>query len=1070
MERVGDMKGCVLTIIVTVFSSLGLQAQIEGYIFGENGKPVQGAQVSLHHNQEVTQTDEKGYFYFQNANRPDSIVVRSVGYLPQSVWQTQLSAQIILKSVDFEIQEVEVVNTGFYKIPKERATGSFTVIDNALLNRSIGGDLLQRLDGVTSAVQFVTPNGTEPSDIRVRGLSTIQSNATPLIVVDNFPYDGDISSINPDDIEDVTILKDAAAASIWGARAGNGVIVITTKAGKYNQKGELTLKSEVTIGQKPDLMYSRSFLPAEIVMEIEKEKYLHGSYYVPHTQHVAFPEYVEMLIGLDNGTISPEEFSDKEAILKNTDIRREAMKHLYRSSLVQQYALQARGGGEIYTYFMSGGYNRNAENTIGNNHQRINLNLHNTFKPLEDLELTAGLWYSQQKSVNNGLTLEDLRGHQTHIRLSPYARLADDGGQPLSIIKDYRIPYIESEQENGLLDWHYRPLEDRNLVDRNGKSEELRLNTGVQYKFFGHLTLLGNYQYVTGNNKLEVEYDKNSYYVRDMVNRFTLPDGRRIIPHNGILMSSRPGSSATHSGRLQMNFERDFVEGHRLSALVGSEIRSSVQNIMPGYTLYNYDAELKTGTNVFDYTMAYQTRPNSYNLIPSGSYDRSRLTDRYLSYFTNMSYTYKRYILSGSARWDGSNLFGVKANQKGTPLWSIGGSWEVSKEDWFEFSSIDYLRARVTYGSAGNVNKLVSAYPTIRHYSADPFTGVNYADIRTVGNPSLKWEKVSTINTALDFRIMKGRVSGTIDYFIKTGKDLIGAYVLPPNTGVITGGTATNSNLINYANIRTRGVDLQINSQNVTGVFGWNTIVLFNLIRNKVTKYTTNENTVLDDYISGRVPVYGVSRDMLFTLPWYGLDGEEGYPIVYVDGEESRDYNAFYASLTLEDLVPSGVKVPPVYGSMRNIFSYKDLSVDVMLGWKLGYVFRRSSITPTGVYTADYHMDYLDRWQQPGDELRTNVPSKQPVGETIQNSNTIYSSSAAMATKGDHIRLQDLSIRYQLPKSILAATRLSHVSINAYARNLGVIWKSYDGELDPDYYDAQYVAPKTFALGININF
>lgn len=1064
------MKRCILMIFVMFLFAAGLQAQIEGYILGENGEPIRGAQVSLVHNQAITQSDERGYFSFQNASRPDSIVVRSVGYLPQSIWQTAQSAQLILKNADFAIEEVQVVNTGFYQIPKERATGSFTVIDNALLSRSIGGNLLQRLDGVSSGVQFVTPNGTEPSDIRVRGLSTIQSDATPLIVVDNFPYDGEISSINPEDIENVTILKDAAAASIWGARAGNGVIVITTKAGRYNQKGQLSLKSDVTVGQRPDLMYSRRFMPSEMVMEIEKEKYLYGSYYVPHTQHVAFPEYVEMLIDLDNGVLSPEEFSRREAILKKADIRREAMEHLYRSSLAQQYALQARGGGDRYTYFMSGGYNRNTENIIGNNNQRINLNLHNTFKPLKELEITAGLWYSQQKTVNNGLTLADLRGHQTHIRLSPYARLTDDEGKPLPIIKDYRIPYIESEEENGMLDWHYRPLEDRDLVDRNGRTEELRLNTGLQFNFFDHFTLYGNYQYVTGNNKHEVEFDKNSYYVRDMVNRFTLTDGRRIIPHNGILQSSRPGNSASHSGRLQMNYDREFLEDHHLSALVGSEVRSSVQNIMPGYTLYNYDSDLLTGTNVYDYTMAYQTRPNSYNLIPSGSYDRSRLTDRYLSYFTNMSYTYKRYVLSGSARWDGSNLFGVKANQKGTPLWSIGGSWDVSKEDWFGLGFIDYLRARVTYGSAGNVNKLVSAYPTIRHYAADPFTGVNYAELRTVGNPSLRWEKVSTINTALDFRILKGRISGTIDYFIKTGKDLIGAYVLPPNTGVITGGTATNSNLINYANIRTRGVDLQINSQNVTGVFGWNTIVLFNLTGNEVTKYTANENTVLDDYIAGRLPVYGVSRDMVFTLPWYGLDGEEGYPIVYVDGEQSRDYNAFYASLSYEDLVHSGVKVPPVYGSMRNIFSYKHLSVDVMLGWKLGHVFRRSSITPTGIYTADYHMDYLDRWQQPGDEFRTNVPSKQPVGETIQNSNTVYTSSAAMATKGDHIRLQDLCIRYMLPASVLAGSKLSNVSINAYARNLGLIWKNYDGKLDPDYYDAEYVAPKTFALGISVNF
>src|SRR5690606_37904197 len=165
----------------------------------------------------------------------------------------------------------------------------------------VGGDILQRLDGVAAGVQFVTPNGSEASDIRIRGLATIQSDASPLIVVDNFPYEGDITSINPNDIDNITILKDAAAASIWGARAGNGVIVITTKQGRYGQKSQISATSNVTVGQKPNLLYSRNRLPSEVVMGIEKEKYESGGYYVENTQQVPFPEYVEMLIARDNG-------------------------------------------------------------------------------------------------------------------------------------------------------------------------------------------------------------------------------------------------------------------------------------------------------------------------------------------------------------------------------------------------------------------------------------------------------------------------------------------------------------------------------------------------------------------------------------------------------------------------------------------------------------------------------------------------------------------------------------------------------------------------------------------------
>src|SRR5690606_14503812 len=213
-----------------------------------------------------------------------------------------------------------------------------------------------------------------------------------------------------------------------------------------------------------------------------------------------------------------------------------------------------------------------------------------------------------------------------------------------------------------------------------------------------------------------------------------------------------------HSGRTQLNYSRDFGV-HRVVALAGGEIRQSVGQTSPGFRIYNYDRDLLTGTANFNYTQSYPTRPTGSARISAPSVSMGHVTDRFLSYFSNAAYTYHdRYTLSGSLRWDASNLFGVKTNQKGVPLWSIGGSWEASKEAFYGVSGwFPYLRLRATYGSAGNVNKQVSVFPTVS-YSSDSNTGLATARVRNVGNPSLRWEQVKTVNVAVDFALFNRRI------------------------------------------------------------------------------------------------------------------------------------------------------------------------------------------------------------------------------------------------------------------------------------------------------------------------
>ncbi|MGV6945464.1 SusC/RagA family TonB-linked outer membrane protein [Sphingobacterium kyonggiense] len=1065
----------VYLLFILLFSTLLGKAQVEGIVLGEKGFPLSGATVRSINTGKSTTTDNKGCFLLKQTTLPDTIKVSYIGYsdLSKVLIIPDDKMEIILTKKEQTIDEIEVVRTGYYSIPKERATGSFTIVDNDLLNRSVGSNILQRLEGISSGVQFVNSNGNKPSDIRVRGLATIQSEASPLIIIDDFPYDGDINSINPNDIDNITVLKDAASASIWGARAGNGVIVITTKTGRYNQKGQLSINSNITMGEIPDFTYGKSWLPSEVVMQIEKEKFDYGGFYKESRTQEPFPEYVEMLIAQKNGSLNETEFLLNEGLMKNTDIRRDAIKYLYQPSIYQQYSLNTTGGGERFSYYMSGGYDKNQENTKGNYGNRVNFNLQNKFRPSEQIEFTASLWYSSQSGNNNGLSLDDLKTSGPMVGLSPYVRLFHENGEPRNIIKDYRLPYVEQAENNGLLNWAYSPMKDIEFADRISRTSEMRANASVSYKFLSNFNLKANYQFLKNTTENEIYYDPQSYYVRNLVNRYTQTNGTKVIPYGGIYQSVNPSNAFTHSGRLMIDYDRKWGADHTLSALSGMDVRELRVATDPGSTLFNYNKELMTGTNILDFSQFYPVRPTGRQQIPYFNYTKKLFIDRYLSYFGNASYTYKnRYIFSGSIRWDGSNLFGVKTNQKGTPLWSTGASWKINDEDWFDLRSVDDLRLRITYGSAGNVNKNVSAYPVIVHQGIDSGTGLEYAYVRSIGNPSLRWEQVNTINFGIDSRLLGSRLSLVLDYYIKNASNLIGAEMLPPSSGINIGSSSERSNLVNYADLKTKGLDLQLTSINIQAPFRWTSTLLANYVRNKVTRYTANPNIGIYDYYNvSPVPIPGKSRDVLMSIPWYGLSSENGYPIVILDGVASQDYTSYHDRLKLEDLVEIGVRVPQVYGSLRNVFSYRNFSLDALISWKSSYVFRRSSISTNDEYSlGGYHMDYFDRWKNPGDEKFTNVPAAGRIGEDVPNSSVIYKASEAVVSKGDHVRLQDINLSYNLSPQIAERLSIRNMRIYAYARNLGILWKANRYGIDPDFVEAMSVAPRSYALGIQLGF
>ncbi|SEL31045.1 SusC/RagA family TonB-linked outer membrane protein [Parapedobacter koreensis] len=1067
-----------LTILTFILIQLAAypQAQrtVTGTVYSNDTKQaIQGASIVSKSTGRSIVSGQSGSFIFRNLTDSDTLAISFIGHASKEIPVAsivQSPIDVYLEEVVKQIDEV-VVNTGYQSLPRERATGSFTQIGNDLFNRSVSTDLVSRLEGVTNGLAFELPatRGAPSStpNLRIRGLSTIRGETEPLIVVDNFPYEGDINNINPNDVESITVLKDAAAASIWGARAGNGVIVITTKSGAISRRPTINFNTNVSITQRPDLYYSRDYLsPAETV-ELEHTLYERGLY--TRNDWTAYTPAVEILHALAEERIDEATANAQLEVLKRYDIRDEAVRHLYRQGLNQQYAMNINGGAEWHQYYLSAGFDNNASNLIGNGYERITLMAKNDFQPIPKLNISTSLNYVQGRSTSNGIGLMDL----TPIGFNNpyvYARLADENGNALPIVRNNRFSYTDAALEMGLLDWHYRPLDELRLNDNTSNTNEIRVNTSVGYQLYRGLRAEVRYQYQNIGEQARQHYPQESYYARHAINRFTDENGTRRVPLGGILDRSG-GDFSSHYGRFQLDYNGDWADRHELNGVAGLELRQE-RSISRGTSrLYGYNDEVLSYATNLNFDTSFPTRPRLSARIPYDNSPGRHITDRFVSYYANFAYTFDgKYILSGSTRWDASNIFGVDFNQKGVPLWSIGGAWNASDEPFFNVDWVNLAKLRLTYGSNGNAVRSLSSLPFITYGGTNAYTGLPYGILRSVGNPDLSWEQVNTLNIGLDFSLFDRRISGSVDWYNKNSSNLIGSDVFDPTTGIspLSGTLYNLDNQRNYADLNTKGIDIEVNTVNVDRGLKWQTTALFSKVRNTVMNYNNLRTPMGVDLLTvvAAPLIVGNAIDQLYSLPWHGLDGT-GAPLVMVNGELGTDYNTYFNDLTQEGVIRAGVTMPPYFGAIRNTFTWRSLSASVNIVWKAGHRFRRGSISYANLFGTSkvMHMDYLDRWQQPGDELTTDVPSMPE--STNARRDQAYLWSEATLERGDHIRLQDVNLSYQLPDSYSRHIGLSQVRIYAFASNLGLLWKHTDYDVDPGV-SALYPRPIQVSFGLQI--
>lgn len=1026
------------------------------------GANVPQASVTNLNSKQVGYTNNNGEAIIMGT-KGDKISVTAVGYLPQHitlVHPPQLM-EVILQPVINEIEEV-VIQTGLYEQRAKATTGSYDHIAKKLLDRNTSSNIIDRLEGITSGLQFDRRGNTleqkTNAQLRVRGLSSISSSTAPLIVVDNFPYEGDINAINPDDVESITVLKDASAAAIWGARAGNGVIVITTKKSIFSSPNHIKFTSNIQSSDRPNLFYNPAFLSAKKMVDLEQS--LHEKGFYTKNNAVQVPAYVALLMQFDANEIDQSTFQQQKEVYLNSDIRKEAEDELYRKGLLQRYYLQLSGGGNKYSFVGSYGFDNNLHSIIGDSDRRNSLSIISNFIVAPKFNLQTTIRYTELLNKNNGYGITELRGSNRQV--DSYTRLRSENRELPGINYKYLLSYVEKAEDMGLLDWSFNPIRDRTERDITTNNKVMEIGTSLQYKILKSLDIELKYRYLSTLGLYDRLYKAESYYVRNLVNSFTQLDGGKPIPL-GAIKEGYSMRDVKQNGRIQVNFNPVISANQNLSLLIGAEISDDNTVRDFGYRIHGYNPDNLTFKADFDLTKNYSLRPEGNGAIQGISSTPVDLTNRFVSYYSHLSYVYNQsHTLNASMRWDASNLFGVKTNQKGVPLWSLGVKENLKVLPFVnDMTMLSRLDARITYGVNGNVNSTVSAYPTANYLPILLPGYLPYANLTSAGNPSLRWEKVKIWNMGLDLGLWGNRILGTVEYYNKKGLDLIGQNFLDPTTGISEfNNIYTIDNRINYADLKTEGLDLSIQALIVNTNFKWNSTVLWSFAKNKVLNYMANSNVNTSSFVSNPIPRVGRSLDEVYAWPFFGLSPDNGQLLT---GLNNQEYSNYMNNAVIDDLDYVGYDFPPYQGSWRNSFEFKGWELSANIVWKNGFYFRRSSIQYGTLFNnSQGHKDYESRWQKAGDELSTYIPAIP--SDVNATRDVYYAYSRPLVLKGDLIRIADIRLNYSF-SFLQNAKAQFYVAIN----NVGLLYTANNYGLDPDQPNVTYPTPRSYSFGINLS-
>lgn len=1044
---------------------------IKGKVVDANNKPLAGATIKDDSGKILAQTDVDGTFNLQTSENLNVIRVSFVGYIDQSVdikEDTKLLT-VVMQEHNEALTTVSVISTGIQNLSKDRSAGSFAKPDMKIFTARTGSmNVVQRLDGLIPGLTVNNAPGDPnfaTSQVLIRGVTSINAARAPLYVVDGFPI-ANISSINPNDVEDITVLKDATAASIWGARASNGVIVITTKKGKAADGLLIEYDGFVNFYNTLDLNYAHTLNSQQFIQAaraIFNPSLNPLSSIVPNvTLSSALPPHEQILYNLNSGLIDNATADAQLNRLAETSNLQQMKNIWYRNAMLMNHTLSLRGGTEKYNIYGSLAYTDNQSIYQGekNNSYKVNIRQDMQFNKILSAFLITDLTNNILSAKNN---------IQPDSRFLPYALFKDDDSKSIPMSWLYLNDDVRKSFESASkLYLGYNPVDE--FLLRTNESNELinRITAGITIKPYKGFKFEGVYGYYKSNLKNTNFLDQNTFSVRREQAAFTQAATTAggtptyFLPLTGGNYRVINQNQRNWNIRNQLGYDTNWNNyQHQLTVLVGQEIQNQLATTNQS-VLRGYDPDLLTYGSI-DYKtlgngIANTVYPNSgsRSVLLDNAFNANEVENRVVSYYANFGYTFEnKYTLNGNWRLDQSSLFGKDKSAQSRPVGSGGLSWYASREDFLK--SVNWLNKlilRGTYGITG-LSPLIGTAASYDIIFAQPnsiFPDGKGISIGTPANRKLSWESTKTLNIGLDITIFN-RINASIDYYQKNTDNLIGLLPVNPFTGYtnITG---------NLGAMRNSGVELNLSAQNISAAhFSWST--LFNLAynKNKITSLASATPISTGNALITQNYQQGYSAFSVFAYRYAGLDQIGDPQIFLADGSITKALNAAKPT----DIVYKGTYQPIWSGGLTNVFKYDAFTLSANIIYNLGHVMRRDVnntysggrlVPAAGSFNGNENEEFANRWQAPGDEKFTNIPAYIAENGTSASQRDVnyYKLADINVLDASFVKLRDITLSYDLPKSVLGKLKIKGITLRAQLSNV-MLWKANHYGIDPEFQD-----------------
>ncbi len=1096
----------IIDKIVNYFAAV----KVTGIVRGKSdGLPMPGVSVTIKGTTTTVVTNEKGEYQI-TAPEDAVLLFRYIGHKTVEVaLNGRTKIDVTIEEDASELKEVNIVSTGFQNINKKLFTGSATSIKGSDVKQDGVTDISRMLEGKVAGVSVQNVSGTfgAAPKIRVRGATSISGENKPLWVIDGIVLEdivnisndqlssGDaltligssVAGLNADDIEDFNILKDASATALYGARAMNGVVVITTKKGRAGNT-RVNYSGNFSTFLKPNYDNYNIMNSADqmsVYAEVSRKGGLtssiingmSGGVYSKMWQQINTFNPETGQFGVEN---TPE---GKAAFLK-----RYAMANtnwfdiLFKNSFVQEHSVSISSGSEKSTHYFSLGYYNDNGWSIGDNVKRYTMNLrgdYNLTKKISAGILAQGSFRQQKAPGTLGRSSNVVEGkYSRDFDINPFSYALNTSRTTTAYDANGNLEYFTQ---------NYAPFNIINELDNNHidlDMLDLKVQGEINYKFIKDFNFksIGAIRYVKttrehkitefSNMALAYRYAPNSTIAKN--NRFLYrdPDAPEItdpiitLPEGGFY-NRGDDNLLNFNVRNQIDYNHKFGK-HNVRGFIGQEIKfSNRQNSWNNGYGYQYD---KGGVPFTDYRIIKMLLQNNYDY-----FGMSQLYDRYAAFFLNGSYAYnEKYIINGTFRYDGSNRLGASKTARWLPTWTVSGAWNMDEESFIkDLNKVSYMKLRAGYGltasmgSASNSSIVLTNNKTLRPVLSEVEPRIVLSGLE---NSELTWEKQYEANIGFDAGLFNSRLTFSLDYYDRKGFDLIGSV---RTSGV--GGQASKQ--ANYADMKSNGVEVtiggRVGSSNKNSL-SWSPSFTFGYNKNKITNLQTTPR-IYDLIIPEGGALQGGAVRGLYSIDFQKLDGL-GVP-TFIDETGEITSDVYVQSQVTKYLKYEGTVDPTITGGLTNNFKYKNFQFTFFVSYQAGNKIRLNNAYSASYSDADaMPREFLDRWTLPLDENYTNAPSltdyllKKDLSGTYPY--TAYNYSTDRVADGSFVRLKQVSLMYNLPDKLNKKLGLSNTSIKFQGNNIWLIYadKKLKGQ-DPEFFTSGGVAmpiPQQFTLSLKV--